>query len=141
MTKLKKGVKMLYQNSEVVIEHDREDGRVNIKIGDGYEVVKIDDLSPVTKKKQPISKQSEKRAGENKEYLKLREVFLSAHPRCEIKVPGCTVKSTEVHHAGGRIGKRLTQVELFIAACSSCHRYLEVNPAWAKENGYSVNRL
>lgn len=74
------------------------------------------------KKPKKIKPLSEKRAKENKVYLELRKDFLLAKPYCEIRLPGCTNLSTDVHHQNGRIGKLLCATECFVSVCRSCHR-------------------
>ncbi len=81
------------------------------------------------------SKKQQKRL---REYNKLRNEFLEANPECMIE--GCYQPST-LHHAKGRIGNDLTDVSTFRNLCASHHRYVEENPTWAKEHGYSLSRL
>lgn len=83
-----------------------------------------------------ISPLSKKRKAENKEYLTLRDVFLNG------KIcPITKQKATQVHHKKGRIGKLLTDVRFWLAVSAEGHKKIEENPEWAKENGYSLNRL
>ena len=56
-------------------------------------------------------------------------------------VKGCKGLATEVHHKKGRIGKLLTEISYFLGVCRECHSKIELEPIWAKENGYSLNRL
>lgn len=61
--KLKKGTRFLYENREVIVEHDRQDGKVcvlGIKEGTGaneYVVVDIDSLQPLKCLKSKIKAQ------------------------------------------------------------------------------------
>lgn len=103
--------------------------------------VSVEDISPARKVGVTINQFSETRAKENKIYLTLRKVFLENHPNCEANLPGCSKQSTTVHHSAGRMGKRLIDVTSFVALCGSCHTFCELNPDWAKENGYSLIRL
>jgi len=81
---------------------------------------------PKEKKKQKaIPKVSEKRKVENKEYTTLRKVYLENHKFCEVKMKGCTWKSTEIHHDEGRSGVRLNNVANFVAICRNCHNIVE----------------
>lgn len=82
-----------------------------------------------------------KRAKQNREYLKLREKYLNENPTCEINVDGCTIDATEIHHAKGRIGYLLTEIEFFKATCRKCHIWAELHPKEAKEKGVSFSRL
>jgi len=86
-----------------------------------------------------INRVSKKRAKENREYLKVRKVFLESLIYCQVK--GCKELATEVHHKKGRIGKLLTDISYFLGVCRECHSKIELEPLWAKENGYSLNRL
>ena len=88
---------------------------------------------------EPIKKVSNKRKVENKEYLKVRKAFLKSFIYCQVK--GCKELATEVHHQKGRIGKLLTDINYFLGVCRECHSKIELEPIWAKENGYSLNRL
>ena len=86
-----------------------------------------------------IKKVSQKRNLENKDYTKVRKVFLESLIFCQVK--GCKELATEVHHKKGRIGKLLTNISYFLGVCRECHNKIELQPLWAKENGYSLNRL
>jgi len=83
------------------------------------------------KPRQRIKPASAKRTRENTEYTKLRREFLAAHPACLV----CRGPANEIHHACGRQGKRLLDVEFFRPLCAPCHRRVHDNPAWAKERG------
>lgn len=83
------------------------------------------------KPRQRIKPASAKRTRENAEYTKLRREFLAAHPACLV----CRGPASEIHHARGRQGKRLLDVEFFRQLCSGCHRRVHDNPAWATERG------
>ena len=88
------------------------------------------------KKPKRIKPLSEKRAEQNKEYLTLIKVFLQG------KIcPITGQKATQVHHKKGRTGKLLTDVKYFLAVSAEGHKKIEENPVWAKEMGYSVNRI
>lgn len=86
-----------------------------------------------------IRKLSTKRAQQNREYIKVRYLFLIENPICQIE--GCGCEATEVHHKKGRIGKLLTDVRYFLAVCRSHHNYIELHPEESKEKGYSLSRL
>lgn len=86
--------------------------------------------------KKPIKKTSDKRAKENKSYLTLREVFL--------KDKFCPITgqiATQIHHKKGRIGSLLCDVRYWLAVSDEGHKKIELNPIWAKEQGYSLSRL
>jgi hypothetical protein len=73
------------------------------------------------KKRKRIKSLSIKREAQNREYLKLRKIFLELHPTCEIKKDGCTGMASDIHHTKGRIGSLLTDIEHFQSCCRSCH--------------------
>jgi hypothetical protein len=87
-------------------------------------------------KRNPIKKVSDKRSKENVEYLKLRVKFLNENTKCYV----CSKSATEVHHKKGRDNSFLTDIRYFLPVCRDCHTKIELNPVWAKENGYSLNR-
>jgi hypothetical protein len=75
------------------------------------------------------------------EYSRLRDAFLTAKPRCEAKLVGCTGVSTEIHHKAGRVGDKYLRIGTWLAVCRNCHTWIEINPAEAKELGFSESRL
>lgn len=92
----------------------------------------------VIKPAKPIAKKSEGLKEEMKKYTKLAKLFLAMHTKCAV----CkTVRSQCIHHMAGRVGENLRDRKTFLAVCFDCHRKIEENPDWAKENGYSVSRL
>jgi hypothetical protein len=81
---------------------------------------------PTPKKvRTKIAKLSPKRKLQNDVYLKLRKMYLDAKPNCEVMLVGCTFNATEIHHAEGRIGKLLTDINNFVAICRNCHVIVE----------------
>lgn len=90
---------------------------------------------PKNKFISPISNKELKRLAK---YRPIRDKFLKENPTC--MVSGCDGKST-VHHAMGRIGDLLWDIKYFRNLCWEHHKYVEEHPEWAKENGYSINRL
>lgn len=97
---------------------------------------------PEKKEKNPKAKikpRSDKRAKQEREYSKKRLAYLKANPICKFK--GCRLEATTVHHSKGRIGKLLTDERHFIGLCMEHHEYIELNPNFAKANGYSKSRL
>lgn len=91
------------------------------------------------KKPKPIAKKSAKRTEEEKIYIKKSKLFLEARMLCEVK--GCKRRSEDVHHKAGRTGSLYLDESKWLAVCRAHHAYIEVHPTWAKENGYSENRL
>lgn len=93
--------------------------------------------SPKKKEQKPIRRVSAKRSKENVQYLKVRLEFLNENQTCKC----CGASATDVHHSKGRLGASLTDKAFFVALCRRCHDKVENNPIWAKEQGYSLNRL
>jgi len=99
---------------------------------------------------KPIPKVSAKRKIENLKYSALRVEFLG---KKENKICPITKQpTTELHHKMGRVGfadewARLNNISLlidvryFLAVSRNGHRWIEENPAEAKEMGYSADRL
>ena len=89
------------------------------------------------KKKAKIAPVSEKRKEDNAEYTKVRAAYLKANPECEL----CSNEATTIHHKAGRTGSLLTDKRHFLGCCMPCHTFIEMNPLWSKENGYSISRI
>lgn len=96
-----------------------------------YSIEKPKSISPVSKKKRV----------EIDKYALLRDAFITAKPRCEAKLVGCTGISSDVHHKAGRVGENYLKVGTWLSVCRSCHRQIEDNPEMAKELGLSQSRL
>lgn len=91
---------------------------------------------------KPIRKISEKHQKTVNEYSGIRKEFLEKYPNCQAKLKGCLIKADQVHHQSGKSSKeQYLKVEDFLAVCGNCHTYIEEHPAFAKENGFSKNRL
>ena len=86
-----------------------------------------------------IPKVSDKRKVENAKYLVLRIEFLGKPENQKCPITG--KPTTDVHHSKGRIGSLLLDTRYWIALSREGHKQVEENPGWAKENGYSLNRL
>jgi len=91
------------------------------------------------KKPKPINKKSKKLIDAEKVYTKERKAYLQAYPYCE--VVGCNKESQDIHHRKGRIGALLSDSNFFMAVCREHHSKIEIEPIWAKKNGYSLDRL
>lgn len=102
------------------------------------------------KTRKPLPKVSKKRAVENAKYTVKRLEFLG---KPENKICPVTGKEAiEIHHKLGRIGfadqwARINNMSLlldsrfWLAVSREGHMKIEMNPEWAKENGYSLDRL
>jgi hypothetical protein len=88
---------------------------------------------------KPIKQVSDKRKVENAKYLVLRIEFLGRPENQKCPITG--KPTTDVHHMKGRIGRLLLDTRYWVALSRDGHKYVEENPEWAKENGYSLNRL
>lgn len=84
-----------------------------------------------------VAKKSETMKERLKRYTKIAKAFLALNSKCAV----CGKPAQCVHHKRGRIGDLLFAVKHFLAVCFDCHRKIEDNPDWAKENGYSDSRL
>lgn len=91
------------------------------------------------KKPTKLKHETEKRGKENLEYLRKRKEFLSL-PENEFCAVFPWLRSTEIHHKKGRIGKLLIDERYFLAVSPEGHRKIENNPEWAYEMGYSIRR-
>jgi hypothetical protein len=90
-------------------------------------------------KNKPIKKVSDKRKLENIIYKSERIKFLMLP---ENKVCPITKQpTTDVHHSKGRIGTLYLDKRYWIALSREGHKYVEENPQWARENGFSLSRL
>jgi len=90
-------------------------------------------------KKYIIPKVSDKRKIENLKYSVLRTEFLG---KKENQICPITKKpTTDIHHKKGRVGSLFLDTKYWVALSREGHKFVEENPEWAKENGYSLNRL
>lgn len=92
-------------------------------------------LTPIYK----ISPVSKKRKIENAQYSVLRIQFLSKPENQKCPITGWP--TTDIHHKKGRVGSLFLDTRYWIALSREGHSYVEENPEWAKENGYSLGRL
>jgi hypothetical protein len=90
-------------------------------------------------KPKRISQISEKRKTEIQQYSILRKEFLS-DPKNQI-CPITKQPTTDVHHKKGRVGSLFLDTRYWLAVSREGHVMIEENPEWAKEKGYSLNRL
>ena len=73
-------------------------------------------------------------------YKKLRLGYLNDYPMCNAALPGCTNKSTDIHHKKGR-GKYHNDITTWLSVCRTCHNWIELNPIEAEELGFSLKRI
>ncbi len=102
---------------------------------------------------------STKRAGQLREYAKLRKQFLEDHPFCQVAIEehaadeavivrifkDCSAlliagqhipRATEIHHKNKRRGAMLNDTKHWMAVCRENHERIENNKAWARSKGY-----
>ena len=74
-------------------------------------------------KRQPLKPVSKKRAAANKEYAKIREVYLRENPCCAC----CIREATEIHHlcSGGSRAKSLVNSDTWRGVCERCHPLIQ----------------
>lgn len=100
---------------------------------------KVDLTLKAPKGFKTIPKVSKKRQIENLQYQVLRKEFLD---KKENQICPITKSPTnDIHHKKGRVGSLFLNTNYWIALSREGHRFVEENPDWAKENGYSLNRL
>jgi hypothetical protein len=58
---------------------------------------------------------------------------------CE--VDGCTRKATSHHHRAGRRGPGVNHPSMLLHLCAWCDHRITTDPLWAKEHGYSLDRV
>ena len=73
-------------------------------------------------------------------YSKLRKGYFNNYPMCQAALPGCTHKSTDIHHKKGR-GKYHNDITTWLSVCRTCHNWIELNPIEAEELGLSIKRI
>ncbi len=98
-----------------------------------------------SKEVKPMNKVSEKMSQNLNKYASIRAKFL-LNRWCGVHGKPCI--PIEIHHVAGRIGfydekeiPLLIDTRFFLAVCREAHEQIEMNPVWAKENGYSESRL
>lgn len=93
----------------------------------------------IKSKIKPIKKVSEKRAREQKIYSAERIKFLTENELCAAKLPGCMIKSSQVHHPRGR-GKWYLVITEWVPICDPCHKQITEYSNLAIELGLSERR-
>lgn len=85
-----------------------------------------------------IRPRSEKRASQDKEYSKLKRLFLIANPKCKIKQEGCKGKATDIHHtkSGADRLQYFLEMDTWLGTCRSCHLWVHNFPQAAKTLGF-----
>ena len=88
-----------------------------------------------------MRRRTKHRQEQEEEYSYERRVYFSnpLNRICDVK--GCWRDATDIHHMKGREGDLLLDKKYWMPVCRKHHIYIEKHPVWAKENGYSLNRL
>lgn len=75
-------------------------------------------------KRQPLKPVSPKRAAANREYAKVREVYLRENPYCAVCLL-CT--AVEIHHlcSGGNRADSLVNTDTVLGLCHACHERVQ----------------
>ena len=93
-------------------------------------------IKPKLAKRKPIRKVSKDMSKKLSEYSRFKKEF--------IKDKTCPIyphlKVTDIHHKAGRAGSFLLDTNFWLAVSRKGHMKIELNPIWAKENGYSLPR-
>jgi hypothetical protein len=90
---------------------------------------------PKTKVPSKLKQKSDKQKAIDKAYTLMRKEYLTKHPMCEIKLPGCNGQACDIHHTAYRGINTLAQAT-WLAACRECHDWCHKNPKEARELGY-----
>lgn len=88
-----------------------------------------------------MSTQKQRMERARRRYTVLRGQFLEQNPACAIcTADGAPTRATEVHHRKGR-GAHFLAVETWLPICRSHHERVTLHPQWAKDNGWSLDRI
>lgn len=75
-----------------------------------------------------VKRVSEKRAKELETYPKLKKQYLEHKMACEMKFQGCSITSTDIHHAS-LSEKNFLNTDTWVGCCRFCHSVCENMPA------------
>ena len=97
---------------------------------------KSDDSPQKPKNIIPLVSSKKKKLDE--EYLKLRERFLTERNMCEVKVPGCMMHATDVHHTYSGADRSVYYLiqSTWLPVCRACHNWVHEHPEQSRELGY-----
>ena len=91
------------------------------------------------KSPKPISKVSEKRKKEQKEYTIKRLQFLSQPENFRCFIDGCNARATTIEHTAGRVGKNYLDVSTWKPCCLKHNLELENNPELSQK--YQLSKI
>jgi len=93
------------------------------------------------KSKSSIKKVSDKHKETLKEYKVVREEFLKQNPNCQLRLQGCSIHSTDVHHKLGKSSSELyLNIKYWMSLCRNCHSIIEKLGDIAYEKGFKLHR-
>ena len=102
-------------------------------------VLEISEKQKIKKEFVKIPQVSKKRQVQQLKYSVLRIEFLGKIENKACPITG--LETTDIHHKKGRVGSLYLDTKFWVALSREGHKFVEENPIWAKENGYSLNRL
>jgi len=108
----------------------------------GHRIYAKESVKEIEAKEKVIAKRSEKMKETMKELKKAYPLFL-ADPNnkyCKLKLEGCTIVATVVHHTRGRVGKMVFDQRFWLASCPSCNNKVEEKDAEAREKGLKLSK-
>lgn len=129
--KTEKGERMSKRRNICTVKSCINHGRY-CRIHLGYTVPEVKGIDKVSEKKKKLDQQ----------YSKVRKQYLTAQPFCEAKIPDvCTKVATDIHHQIGKASEEdYLNPDYFLSVCRGCHTVIETNPAFAKQQGFSLSR-
>jgi hypothetical protein len=87
-----------------------------------------------------VSKKSDTRKEDEREYKKIVKQMMAVSDKCEINSPDCTHIAQGLHHMKKR-GAEYLNKKYLKRSCNACNRYCENHPKWAIVNGHSVSKF
>lgn len=94
------------------------------------------------KPRKAIRKISKKKASQNLVYSSLRRVFLESPENryCPVvaQIYDRSVRTTEVHHKAGRVGKLYLDTSKWLAVSRKGHNWIHDNPKLAYDKGWLI---
>jgi len=98
----------------------------------------------IAMRRTKLRRVSAKKLEQNREYSKLRKVFMAENPVCKVcegEEAQHPRPSVDVHHVSGR-GSKTNNVETWLPVCRQCHDDIHFGAtrgrgsSWARERGY-----
>lgn len=88
-----------------------------------------------------LPRASKQRRKDERERAAFRDFVIKHRPRCEAALPWCcTHASSEVNELQRGSGREDCWLDWdkVTSLCSACHRFITLNPQWAKAHGHQV---